>query len=242
MLLSACAAGEDAVERDIDVLLADASFVDDGIHPSTVKDGWVVTFSRLQVSIGDVVVEESSLDEASQRYRIVDLVGADDGFVLGRAHRTSEHPHALIRGIGFTIASAAGPVAGNVDESDVERMRTGLYSIYVEGTAQRGEETKFFSWGLTAGNSYVGCISQASFADEEPRVTISVRGDRLFGDEELVFDPFAASDANADGEIEEAELRDSQITLGGKNLWTWLEAHAGTLFSVEGSPCTIEPS
>lgn len=242
LLLSACAATEEAVERDISVVLADASFVEDGIHPSTVKDGWAITFSRLQVSIGDVMLEGSSLDDTSEQYQIVDLVRAGEGFILGSAHRTSEHPHALIGDIGFTIASAAGAVAGNVDESDVERMRTGLYSIYVEGTAQRGEETKSFSWGLTAGNAYMDCISQASLADEEPRVTISVRGDRLFGDEELVFDPFAASDANADGEIEEAELRNSQITLEGKNLWTWLEVHGGTLFSVDGSPCTLQPS
>ncbi|WAS89755.1 hypothetical protein [Nannocystis punicea] len=241
-LLSACAAGEEPVERDIAVSLADASFVEDGIHPSTVKDGWVITFSELQVSIGDVMLEGSSLDDTSQQYRIVDLVRAGEGLVLGSAQRTSEHPHALVRGIGFTIAPSADPVAGNVDESDVERMRTGSYSVHVKGTARRGEETKDFSWGLTAGNVYKGCISQASFADEAPQVTISVRGDRLFGDEELVFEPFAASDANADGEIEEAELRDSDGTLGGKNLWTWLEAQAGTLFSVEGSPCTVEPS
>ncbi|MDC0668350.1 hypothetical protein [Nannocystis radixulma] len=242
LLLSACAASEGTAERDISVLLADASFVEDGIHPSTIKDGWAVTFSQLQVSIGDVVLEDLSLDDTAQQYQIVDVVRAGEGLILGSAHRTSEHPHSLIGGIGFTIASAAGSVAGNVDESDVERMRTGLYSIYVEGTAQRGEETKSFSWGLTAGNAYMDCISQASFADEEPQVTISVRGDRLFGDEELVFDPFAASDANADGEIEEAELRNSELTLEGKNLWTWLEVHAGTLFSVEGSPCTLKPS
>lgn len=241
-LLSACAAGEDSVERDITVSLADASFVEDGVHPSTVKDGWVITFSELQVSIGDVTIEDSSLDDISPQYRIVDLVAAGEGFVLGSVQRTSEHAHALVNGIGFTIAPAADPVAGNVDESDVERMRAGSYSIYVEGTARRGEETKYFSWGLTAGNAYKNCTSQASFADEEPRVTISVRGDGLFGDQELVFDPFAASDANADGEIEEAELRNADVTLGGKNLWTWLEAQASTLFSVEGSPCTVEPA
>ncbi|MDC0721121.1 hypothetical protein [Nannocystis bainbridge] len=242
LLSSACAAGEDPVERDITVSLADASFVEDGTHPSTVKDGWVITFSELQVSIGDVMLEGSPLDDTSPQYQIVDLMEAGEGFVLGSAQRTSERPHALIRGIGFTIAPAADPVAGNVDESDVERMRAGSYSVYVEGTAQRGGETKDFSWGLTAGNAYRDCISQTSFADEEPQVTISVRGDRLFGDEELVFDPFAASDANADGEIEEAELRNSDVMLGGKNLWTWLEAQASTLFSVDGSPCTVEPS
>lgn len=242
-LLSACAAADEvSVERDITVSLADASFVEDGVHPSTVKDGWVITFSELQVSIGDVILEDAPLADNSQQYRIFDLVRAGEGLVLGRGLRTSEHPHALVHDIGFTIAPAADPAAGNVDESDVERMRAGSYSIYVEGTAQRGEETKHFSWGLSAGNAYRDCSSQASFADEEPRVTISVRGDRLFGDRELVFDPFAASDANADGEIDEAELRDSDVTLGGKNLWTWLEAQAGTLFSADGSPCTVEPA
>lgn len=242
LLLGACAAGEESVERDITVSLVDASFVEDGVHPSAIKDDWMITFSALQVSIGDLMLEGSSLDDESQQYRIVDLVRAGEPLVLGHAQRTSEHPHALINGIGFSIAPAADPVAGNVDDSDVERMRTGSYSLYVEGTAQRGEETKHFSWGLTAGNAYRDCVSQTSFADEEPQVTISVRGDRLFGDEELVFDPFAASDANADGEIEEAELRDSDATLGGKNLWTWLEARAGALVSVEGSPCTVKPS
>ena len=241
-LSSACAAEKEPVERDISVSLADASFVEDGIHPSTVKDGWVITFSALQVSIGDVMIEDSSLDDTSPQFRIVDLVPAGEGFVLGSVQRTSEHPHALVSGVGFTVAPAADSVAGNVDESDVERMHAGSNSVYVEGTARRGEETKSFSWGLTAANVYTHCSSQASFADEEPRVTISVRGDRLFGDRELVFDPFAASDANADGEIEAAELRDSDITLGGENLWTWLEAHASTLFSVEGSPCTVKPA
>lgn len=240
-LLSACAASEASVERDVTVSIADASFVEDGVHPTTVKDGWVITFSELQVSIGDVMLEDSSLD-VSPPYRIVDLVSAGEGLVLGSAQRTSEHPHSQINGIGFTIAAAADPVAGNVDESDVERMRAGSYAVYVEGTARRGEETKSFSWGLTAGNAYSDCVSQSSFADEEPRVAISVRGDRLFGDQELVFDPFAASDANADGEIEEAELRNSDVTLGGENLWTWLEARASALFSVDGSPCTVKPA
>lgn len=240
-LLGACAADDDPVERDVTVWMVDASFVDDGLHPSNVEDGWTVTFSRLQVSIGEVTLGGAPLDEPSQRYQIVDLVRAGEGLILGSVHRTSDHPQATVGKLEFAVAPAVDPVAGNVEGAEVERMR-GLYSVYVEGTAQRGEDIKRFSWGLTTGNVYTDCFSPARFTDEEPRVTIHVRGDRLFGDDELVFTPFAAADANADGEIEEEELRSSDLTLGDKDLWTWLEDHAGGLFFVDASQCPLQSS
>lgn len=244
LLVCACATAEDTTTRDIAVSIEDASFVEDGVHPSYFKDGWAVTFSRFMVSIGDVTLNGSSLEDGSQSYRIVDVVRASDesALVLGSALRTSEHPHALVGTLGFTVASAVDPVAGNVDDADIERMRTGQYAVYVEGTAQRGDEIKQFSWGLTTGNTYARCVSTASFADEEPRAKIGVRGDRLFADGELVFDPFAAADANNDGEISEEELRGAEATLGGVDLWTWLEGQTGALVLVDGSQCPAKPS
>jgi hypothetical protein len=93
-------------------------------------------------------------------------------------------------------------------------------TLVVRGVATRGDATKRFEWRFRAEHEYERCpsldgdelVNQRSLRGGDAlELELEMRGEELFrllphDDAPLVFDPFAAADANGDGRIDFEEL------------------------------------
>lgn len=215
-------------------------------------DGWEITFDRFVIAISGVGADHAgaslSLDPATY---IVDL--AKDTAGTGHMLTNASVPAELHYHLRYTIAPPASgaPVAVNVDADQVAQMVDGGYSLWVQGRAVRGAETKTFAWGFTTNTRYSECHATAWLkAAETGTAQATIHSDHVFYDslisEEpgVAFDLIASADANADGEVTTQELLAVDITGQAKyqvgnqtdvqNLWAYMAAQTRTLGHVDG--------
>jgi hypothetical protein len=194
-------------------------FIEAGIPASDVDDGWNIEFSRFEVTVSEVAVGGSTLEDAIT----VDLSDVSDG--EGQELGTLEVP------------------AGDHEESSfiIERVE-------VDGSASLDDEEKSFSWVFDGAVSYHECETTTSVVGGEvAKFQVTVHADHLFYDSlvaedpQLLFQPLADADADADGEITQDELEDTDIgaydpgSAGDvDDLWTFLNAQVATLGHVDG--------
>jgi hypothetical protein len=229
----------------------------------STADGWQVTFDRVLFSIGYVSIgggrgpklsgDSCDVYAGASYGRILDLT-------LPGAQRVSEVFALGECEFGFRVPEpASNAVLGaRVSEADFAFMRTTgtdshvtdkAISLFVSGSAARGDESKEFRWAFRRPLEYKDCELGAGeepgnvvqFAQDSPRVVdILIRAESLFRDEldeanaGFQFDAFALADdefGNRDGEVALAELdnvplTDSRVSIGrqssGERPWKTL--------------------
>ncbi len=215
-LLSAC--GGDG-EGTVIVTAYGESFIEDGIPASEMDDGWAVAFSLFDVSLEEVTVAGVAVSVPGS----VDVAESSSGE-------------------GHELGSALVPAGDHTGASFT------LSRVEVQGTATKDAETKSFHWIFEEATRYSDCETTTSVkSGGSATFQITIHADHLFYDSlvsedpELLFQPLADADADADGEITQAELAATDIGAydpgsedGIDDLWTWLLAQTRTLGHVDG--------
>jgi hypothetical protein len=197
--------------------------VRDGV--STV-DGWSLSFSKVMIGIGHVSLGDGCNSYSEARYdRVLDVT-------KGSSQKISEQFGIGVCDVRFRVAVPApdAVLGGGVTEVERTTMRTpgtdpyatdAGVTLLVQGAASRADVTKTFLWSFRQAYRYEKCNIEVDGKPVEGVNLISaqaltydiwIAAERLFRDDILEatallrFDPFAAADANGDGEITLAEL------------------------------------
>ncbi len=210
--------GEDFIEKGIPAKTADG----DG-----VEDGWTITFSKFLVSIGEVQVasHEGEVVGRMETAKLFDLKQPGPVPVV----KFDELPAEEYTRVSFAITPVrTATEAATASTDDLTMMRTAKYSVYVEGAAVKGAETKIFKWGFPVDTLYEECDSDFGMGVTVPdggvlTAQLTIHGDHLFFDDlasndaAMRFDAIAAADVAAaggapDGEVTLEELAAVDLT------------------------------
>lgn len=228
-------------------------FIEEGIPAEVFADGWSVEFERFLVSVGEVTVAEGGRSPglAAPQYQVYDLAQGTGGAGHAVAHESV--PEGRYDHTGYVIGPADDAVSGSVQSSaDVEVLRAGGYSVYVEGIATKGEIFKTFAWGFATRTRHEGCMSLAEIHRGGPaEIEITIHGDHLFFDDlfsatpAVRFERIAQADdeGDGDGDISRAELAAVDIrplanyqvgSTGIEDLWRFIEQQVTTIGHIDG--------
>jgi hypothetical protein len=248
LMLAACGGG-----AELSVRVYGEEYIEREIPADVFNDGWTVQYGRFLISLGAVEVAEAGAGPAlaEPRFQVFDLTAASEG--EGQLVAKGEVPAGAYASTRYKIYPADdGAVAGNTSADDVTLMKDGGFSVYVTGTATKGDVTKTFAWGFATRTSYEGCESQASIAEGAPdTVQITIHGDHLFYDDLFAETPMllfglvaqADDDGDGDGEISQAELEAVDIRplanyqVGSTDitdLWHFIEHQTTTIGHIDG--------
>ncbi len=201
-------------------------FIEKEIPASAFEDGWSVKFSRFLVTLGEVRIAAHGGEVAaeSKGARVFDVHKPGPTTL----ERFSGLPASDWDAVSYAIAPSASAEAGNASAEDVALMKQGGYSVYVQGVATKGTETKRFSWGFALDTLYEKCehpdLGEGVTVPDggEETVQLTIHGDHLFFDDlqspdaKMRFDALAAADklgiVGADGEITLEELAQVDLT------------------------------
>lgn len=201
-------------------------YVEDAIHADPdggFADGWTLRYSRFLVNIGNIRVATASGHGAASMpgsYLV-------DNTIEGVKEIVSfDVPARAYEAISYEIApvTAEAELGPGAFETDRAMMADAGYSVYLAGTATKGDVEKRFAWGFTAGTRYDQCHSVLDGRDTLGLVVTSggtveaqltTHGDHPFYDRlrasstvttSLRFDALAETDADDDGEVTLEEL------------------------------------
>lgn len=195
------------------------SLIEEGIPADAVSDGWSIEFTRFAVALRDV------------------LVAGHDVPVPG------------ILDLTLPTAGAGQPLGEiTADEGDSLDVAFTIDRIEVEGSAQKDGVEKAFEWVIEDPIRYDQCEGVGAVsAGETLPIQITIHGDHLFYDSlvaaepNVVFQPFADADLNANGEIEiDGELWEADIgafdpgNQPAPSLWVWTILAARSIGHVNG--------
>lgn len=210
-------------------------FEEDG-EAVAFADDWTVAFSKVLVSVGNITLEgdDGKVALSSDEHYLVDLhegdpeLGTFDGLGARRWERLSYEV--------LPAASGMTNVSG-VASGDVEAMIDGGYNYWIEGTAEKGDASFTFSWGLKNPTRNSNCTNGS---DDTQGVIIR---DNATTEAELTFhfDHVFWSTLGT----EEAELRFEAIAAAGREdgdiSWEDLEAQKlAALVGLDGEPLLDE--
>ncbi len=251
--------GEDYIEQEIPVDPGDGSgFV----------DGWSVSYERFLVNVQNVRIADSDGETAA----VLESAYLVDNTQPGVKTITTFEgvPARAWNEVSYEVApvTASSALATGVSEADRTMMSERGYSLYVAGTATKGDVEKHFAWGFAIGTRYEECHSEQDGKDEagivvtnnsELELQLTSHGDHFFYDRlqsspdpsietSLRFESLAAADADDDGEITLDELNATLIDvtlydpsgLGASTYGAFVTALARTVghFRGEGE-CTV---
>lgn len=213
--------GDESIERGI-TAEGDEGFV----------DGWSLSYDKFLMSFYQLTIS----DDSGQVGAITDPTYIVDQTAPGSKQLFS------VEGIEAKAWNRVSymvmpPLSYNVlvsgDEDDLALLKDAGYSVYISGTASKGDVTKTFALGFTEGTLYEQCHSDHDGeeregivvpTDAEELIELTTHGDHLFYDRlqgplndgengSLRFDALAMADdeGNADGDITANELRNMQV-------------------------------
>lgn len=196
-------------------------FIEDGIPADEFADGWSVGFDQFLLSLGGISVRDraGNGDELEGSW-LLELTRPGP-HELGSLELTAK-AWPLV-GYAVRPVTAATKVHASARAEDLERMQDGGFSVFVSGSATRGDVTKTFAWGFTNATRYSNCVSEVDGKEVpgiivsnggDEKVELTIHGDHFFYDDlasESAVPRFAAiaaadADADDDGEVTLAEL------------------------------------
>ncbi len=251
--------GEDYIEEEIPADPGDGSgFV----------DGWTVSYDKFLVSFQNVGIADADGESAAvmSGSRLFDNTASGVKSVT----EFSDIPARAWNSVSYEIAPVDEDTEldDSATEADKTLMQDGGFSVYVSGTATKGDEQKRFAWGFAIGTRYEACHSEQGGKDQlgivvtngaSLEVQLTTHGDHLFYDRlqvssdpevttSLRFDALAEADADEDGEVSLDELNDAPLDvlrydpsgLGAATQGAFVTALARTIghFRGEGE-CTV---
>lgn len=210
--------GSDTGEGTVRVTVYGEEFIEEGIDPSEMEDGWAIEFERFEVTVSGVQVGGEEVGDSVT----IDVSASSDG-------------------AGHEIGAILVPAGNHADSSfTIERVE-------VEGSGTRGDVTKTFHWAFETPVTYAECETTTSIKEGETATfQITVHADHLFYDSlvsaspELLFSPLADADVDDDGEITEEELAQADIgsydpgNEDANDLWSFLSSLNATMGHVDG--------
>ncbi len=146
-------------------VVAEAS-IPDGLDPGTgdenIKDGWAIRYQRFLVALGNVKASRTVAPGevlTDPTVFVLDLRNAPtDGYVL---RDFKDVAAARWDKVSFDIPNAR-PGAKRLPpttQADLDFMTSKGYSVYFEGTAEKGAKKLSFKWGFRAGTTFADCAS-----------------------------------------------------------------------------------
>lgn len=251
LALTGCGAVEAGAE--LTVRAWGEEYIEEGIPATEFGDGWSVKFDQFLVNLGTVEVAQAGTEPAltDAQFQVFDLARPSGG--QGQLVTASEVPAGAYTDTRYQIYPASGgSAAGNASAADLKMMQDGGYSVFVSGSATKGDVKKTFAWGFGTRTSYAGCESKGEVAADAPgTVQITVHGDHLFYDDLFSEEPMllfgliaqADDDGDADGAISQAELEAVDLRalanyqVGSTDiadLWHFIEHLTTTLGHIDG--------
>jgi hypothetical protein len=209
LALVACGGGEGTLSLEV----WGEEFIEDKIPASEVEDGWTITMSKFLIVVGDVKLasKDGTKGPSFGDKMLFDL--------------RQKGPHTWLSGgtapagtwDAFTysvVPADASTKKGNASDADLNMMKEKGFSIYFEGTATKGSETKSFAWGFSTSTTYDSCLPQkpALQGGGTTSFQMTIHADHFFYDDlenpeaKVRFDALANADADKDGKITLEEL------------------------------------
>jgi hypothetical protein len=249
-----CGEGNDGGAGILHVTAWGEEFIEQGIPAVEFDDGWAITFHKFIVLVHDVsVAQEGSEDEvlrALEGCAAFDLVKKGPAPLASLEATTGPWAHTAY---AVKPAVQCASAVGTAESADVAMMVDEGYSVYIEGTAVKGDVEMKFAWGFARGTLYYNCHSTAQVEDGgEATVQLTIHGDHFFYNSlvnpsaTLEFQVITDCDADVDGKVSADELR----TLAGDgfkaldnydvgdlavdNLYDYLQEQSATLGHIDG--------
>jgi hypothetical protein len=188
-------------------------------------DGWSVRFTKFLVSVGQVSVNSTGGTASTlPPLRVYNLHGTSGPVRIGSLTNVPARRQDLV---GYRIAPpTADSTPGNsgATASDITAMRTGGFSLWVEGTATKAGRATPITFRWTFGNTidYTRCELEGAFGVAVPTsgtadVQLTIHGDHFFYDRigegaQLRFEDIAAADRNMDNMVTLEELAMVDLT------------------------------
>lgn len=200
--------GEDYIEQEI---------------PSTqFEDGYTVKYTKFLVVVNEfaLATKTGTVGPKQAKPVLVDVHKA--GPV--ELELFSEVPAEKWDAVSWAIMpSADAVVIGSIDATDVSRMKTEGYSIWVEGTVSKGLISKRFAWGFKLNTRYSACSNEEGegvtvVTGSTAVVELTIHGDHFWYDDlqsakgKLRGQAIVEADANLDGTVTQAELDAVSLT------------------------------
>lgn len=216
---------------EVTVTASSSDFTLNDIPAAATTDGFEIVVERLLVNLGQAELGDGEGSTACNEYsspnytRLFDFKRVSAPRELGIAFATGRCAfgysvrfpnYATLLDVGATSEAAT---LMRTPGSDPDATDAGV-SVYVEGTAVRGGETKHFAWPFRKRIGYADCgfvnddtgafssgLSLAS--NEKTSINLEVHAEGLFQNGSgtpAPFQPYADADANGDGEITFDEL------------------------------------
>lgn len=196
-------------------------YIEEAIPASEFEDGWTITFDKFLVHIGHVTVADAEGTTGAKMDGTIvfdhKLPGVKPVFT---AADLEARPWEKVS-FEIPVTGADAALSDGVTEEDKQLLLDSGASIYVIGSATKGADTKTFEWAFPVGTRFEDCKGERD-GKETPgalvtnggtdQVQLTIHGDHLFYDDlqspnaALRFDPIAAADSNADGEVTLEEL------------------------------------
>ncbi|MFN3199670.1 MAG: hypothetical protein ACE366_14790 [Bradymonadia bacterium] len=250
--LSACGDDEDesteASQGSYALTIYGESFIEEGIPADEFVDGWSVTFDAFVVSLDSAgVASGGGALQAVAGPAIFDLALTSEG-----GHPLAEImlPQGTYDRLDYTLAPPASSTeAGNATEAQRQLMRDEGYSVWVSGSATKGEQSLVFQWGFDLSRTYTGCEIDTQLGEGGGANELTIHGDHLFFDDldasdpQVAFELIASADADGDGDITPAELAAVDITAEARyqvgsadvtDLWGFIEAQVAQVGHIDG--------
>jgi hypothetical protein len=184
----------------------------------TTSDGWQISYERFVVSMGEVEFEgdDCSLYAESDYLRVLELTGPgphllNTNYAFGSCElsfRLQSPGEDAVLGLGVDEATKALLRRPGSDAFVRDRPS----SLHVEGSALKSGASRRFAWSFRRDLEYTDCGTTPFRSDDSQSLEIRMQGATLFqdrleaADAELVFEPYAAADVDADGAITLDEL------------------------------------
>lgn len=239
-LATGCSAeGEGALE----VRIWGEEFIEEGIPADVFVDGWSLSFTRFLVAVDDVGTDAP---EDAGRY-VFDLTAGSDGEGQGVTSLTVPSGGQMLT---YRIAPGSTATGGNAAAADAAMMAAMGHSLFVDGTATKGDRTIAFAWGFDTSTTYRDCeVVEEVPVDGPATTTITIHADHLFYDDldspepNVAFDLIAASDADMDGTVTREELlardisAEARYQVGSRdvsNLWDFMAVMSQTVGHIDG--------
>ncbi len=211
--------GDDDQNGNVNVMAYGEEYIEAGIGADEVNDGWDIKFTSFIVTFQDVKVADKTFDGP----KAVELAKKSDGK-------------------GFQVTRLE-----DVDGGEHKNPQYVISGLTVQGSASKNDVKKTFDWAFTDKVKYSECDAKVNVkADDSAMLQLTIHSDHLFGDSlvaedpKLLFGPLAAADADDDGVITMAELKEAGIgaydpgNKDVKNLWDFLRVQAENIGHVNG--------
>lgn len=168
-LTTACSSsndsGDSAGNGAVQIFVVPEDSVREGLEPGTdgenIQDGWTIRYDRYLVTVGNFRAKRSDTGASigDPRVFVLDLLNApSSGYVVSELSGIAAGRWDKF---GYDVANAKpGAITlAPTKQTDVDFMIAGGYSVYFEGSAEKGSDKISFKWGFAAGTSFDDCAT-----------------------------------------------------------------------------------